>query len=161
MKWVTALLGLYLVFAPTAALLALTPEEELFASVVSGVVSSVQKRLAEGTNINARDRNGRTPLHIAVRLEEKDVADLLISKGADINARDALGKTPLHLAVFDQNQEMIALLLGKCANMNVRDNDGLTPLEAVQRQSYRGPHYNVTIALFESAEDRTWCAKDR
>ena len=138
-------------------LFGITQEEGLFASVASGNLSAVQERLAGGAKVNARDPNGRTPLHFATRLEDWKVADLLISKGADVNARDALGKTPLHVAAFKQNVEMIAFLLGRCADVNVRDNEGRTPL-AIAQLPDRGPS-DVINALFEIARDRTSCSK--
>jgi ankyrin repeat protein len=47
--------------------------------------------------INARNREGDTSLHLAVRLNEAEVGELLISRGADIFAPNARGETPLYL----------------------------------------------------------------
>jgi ankyrin repeat protein len=55
--------------------------------------------------VNAKDDNGRTPLHLAAAECEgedvgyKEIAELLIAKGADVNAMDVLaGWTPLDYA---------------------------------------------------------------
>jgi ankyrin repeat protein len=47
--------------------------------------------------INARNREGDTSLHLAVRLNEAETGELLISRGADIFAPNARGETPLYL----------------------------------------------------------------
>ena len=45
-----------------------------------------------GVDINAKDKDGRTPLHYASREGKQKVAALLIEKGVDINAKDKNGK---------------------------------------------------------------------
>ena len=53
-----------------------------------------------GVVVDARDRQGETPFHIAVEsghLQTNGVADvLLLLHHADINAQDSLGYTALH-----------------------------------------------------------------
>jgi ankyrin repeat protein len=48
--------------------------------------------------VNARNREGDTSLHLAVRHNEAESGELLISRGADIFAPNAKGETPLYLA---------------------------------------------------------------
>ena len=48
-----------------------------------------------GVNVNAKDANKRTPLHIAALYNRKDVVALLIENGADVNAEDAEGNKPM------------------------------------------------------------------
>uniref|UniRef100_A0ABD2XKZ4 Uncharacterized protein n=1 Tax=Trichogramma kaykai TaxID=54128 RepID=A0ABD2XKZ4_9HYME len=46
--------------------------------------------------IDARDKEGRTPLHLAVAEDNKRTARLLLRRGADPELRDAKGSTLLH-----------------------------------------------------------------
>jgi ankyrin repeat protein len=51
--------------------------------------------LANKANINAKDNNGVTPLHLATA---GNIAELLLASMADVNARDNHGATPLYVA---------------------------------------------------------------
>jgi ankyrin repeat protein len=48
--------------------------------------------------VNARNKEGDTALHLAVRLDQKENGELLISRGADIFAPNSNGESPLYLA---------------------------------------------------------------
>ena len=51
-----------------------------------GKIDSVKKHLAAGTDVNAPDNSGWTPLHHATFNSEKEIAALLLSNGANVNA---------------------------------------------------------------------------
>ena len=70
----------------------------------------------------------RTPLHLAVFLNEFELAKLLIQHGADVDMEDADSLTPLHLAASRSNKNMVELLLAHHSNPNKRDWFGRTPL---------------------------------
>lgn len=56
--------------------------------------------LAEaGADLNARDKNGATPLHRAVRTRCADAVQFLLQAGSDASLRNKPGSTPFHLAV--------------------------------------------------------------
>ena len=61
--------------------------------------------------MNAKDQNGKTPLHYAAWKGHKEIAELLIAKGADVNAKTkSTGKTPLDYAVMGKKTETANLL---------------------------------------------------
>ena len=55
--------------------------------------------MAAGTDVNAKDEDGYTPLYSAVLGGRKEIAELLIAKGADVNTKTNDGKTALDWAV--------------------------------------------------------------
>ncbi len=55
-----------------------------------------------GITISARNKEGETALHIAVRDNLKDSGELLLVRGADLFANNAEGISPLYLAAYAQ-----------------------------------------------------------
>ena len=85
--------------------------------------------IAEGANVNAKDKLGDTSLQVAAYQGHKEIAELLIAKGADVNAKDGDGVTPLDLAIRFNRTETAELLIAKGADVNAKGNNGETPLD--------------------------------
>lgn len=85
--------------------------------------------LENGANIDAQDKSGQTPLHLAVigypvdraRIAERMVT-LLLENGANINIQDGQGWTPLHSAASHRFKGCVELLLQGGADASVVDN---------------------------------------
>lgn len=84
------------------------------------------RALAEGADPNTRDAGGRTPLHVAARVDAAHV-QLLLAAGADPDARDQRGLAPLHFAA-SAGGRTIAALLAAGAAVDPADENGHTPL---------------------------------
>ena len=91
-----------------------------------GSIEEVKQHLAAGTDVNAKDTNFMTPLHIAANNGHKEVAELLIAEGADVNAKGVIGITPLHYAL---TKEIAELLIDKGADVNAKNYERKTPLD--------------------------------
>jgi ankyrin repeat protein len=93
--------------------------------------------LKKGASLEARDRDGSTPLILAAGNGETAVVKLFLDKGADIEATDDYGQTPLIRAACDcpsidmpDTDGSVRLLLTRGANIEARDREGSTALMA-------------------------------
>ncbi|KAH0865329.1 hypothetical protein HID58_082540 [Brassica napus] len=75
-----------------------------------GDIDGITKMLDSGTNVDYRDIDGRTALHVAACQGRTDVVQLLLSRGAKVNSMDRWGSTPLADAVYYKNRDVIQLL---------------------------------------------------
>ena len=76
-------------------------EKNLIKFAEEGDLAGVQEYLEKGTNINAKDDDGRTALMLALIFEHLEIAKCLVENsfaGADVNASDEDGYTPLMYA---------------------------------------------------------------
>lgn len=91
---------------------------------------AVQLLLVHGAKANIKGRHGRTPLHYAIVLDQKEKADVILREGGDPNARDNDGRTALHLAVLSHTMSLQFLerLIDAGASVNAEDSCGHTPL---------------------------------
>ncbi|MHB9148025.1 MAG: ankyrin repeat domain-containing protein [Candidatus Amoebophilus sp.] len=103
--------------------------------------------LAQGIDINDRDAEGNSLLHIVAleygRLDKGgeavinrllDLAKMLIARGVDVNAANEEGNYPLHLAAASRTPHLVKLLVELGAKIDVRNNDDETPLDVASRQ---------------------------
>uniref|UniRef100_A0A8B9GR56 Ankyrin-1 n=1 Tax=Amazona collaria TaxID=241587 RepID=A0A8B9GR56_9PSIT len=81
-------------------------------------------------------QNGYTPLHIAAKQNQMEVARSLLQYGASANAESMQGVTPLHLASQEGHADMVTLLFSKQANGNLGNKSGLTPLHLVAQEGH-------------------------
>jgi ankyrin repeat protein len=86
-----------------------------------------------------------TPLHVASRREQADIAQLLLDHGADRNAQNNKSHTPLHLSSDCGHVEVVRILLEQGADTEAQDMFGRTPLSDA---SARG-HAEVAQVLLE------------
>lgn len=63
--------------------------------------------LKHGADVNQRDKNGRTPLHIAAMFHDLTVARALIAAGADASAMDAEGCLPEEIEIDDEFNDLL------------------------------------------------------
>lgn len=97
-------------------------------------------------NINHRDDNGYTPLHMVVINNSYNTIRcirILLKKRAQIDLADNFGNTPLFSAVTKNYKRIAKFLLSHGADPNTKVEDGITPLHVCALNSY----YKLAIAL--------------
>ena len=104
------------------------PDISIHQATKEGNIEAVKQHLAAGTDVNAKNISGQTPLHCSWT---KEVTELLIAKGADVHVKDKEGATPLHYA---HSKECVELLIAKGADVNAKRDDGRTPLDFAKRK---------------------------
>jgi ankyrin repeat protein/beta-lactamase regulating signal transducer with metallopeptidase domain len=72
--------------------------------------------------VNAKDKDGWTPLHYAARSGHEDVVLLLINHGADVNAEAPDKSKPLDHATWSDHKDVVKLLIDKGTNIPKDDN---------------------------------------
>jgi len=116
--------------------------------------------------INAKDADGKTPLHYAAERNKREVAKYLLQQKALVDAKNVAGETPLHYAVGWGYQDMIKLLLDFDADINSQTNVGDTQLHYTRFRGFsevaelliaRGAKINLRnnegISVLEQAAD--------
>jgi ankyrin repeat protein len=61
----------------------------------------------DDVDLNAKDSEGNTPLHLALESGQEVVSMLLMQHGADVTSSNNFGRTPLHFAAL-QGMEQVA-----------------------------------------------------
>ena len=90
------------------------PDISIYKAAYNGNIEAVKQHLATGTDVNAKDFVGWTPLHHAVNGSRKETVNFLLAKGADVNviieSGGFKGKTPLDVAKITRQYEIADLL---------------------------------------------------
>src|ERR1019366_2085116 len=134
-------------------------QQRWFAAVESGDVEEVKRLIAAGTDVNMKNDEGRTALHLAVMQGTyADTAAPLVSAllvaGADKDAKQKGGWTPLHLAVANGKTAAVSALLAFKAQTEVWDEVGNTPLHMAANNSFE-PILKAMLAAGADKNART------
>jgi len=105
---------------------------DIWTAAGAGNIEAVKQHLAKGVDVDAKNKDEATALHVAAFLGQYEVAELLIQKGADVNVSDDDGGTALHAAAFLGQYEVAKLLVQKGADVNARKNDGATAMDVLK-----------------------------
>jgi uncharacterized protein len=91
----------------------------LHAAAQKGDVAQIEKLAASKAALNARDGNGRTPLHVATFARQRDAIRALVKAGADINLLDNDRYDGITIASVADDEETLRVLLALGANVKL------------------------------------------
>ncbi|XP_020370185.1 ankyrin repeat and SOCS box protein 4 [Rhincodon typus] len=106
----------------------------LHLAVMFGNLESMAVLLDHQANINYQP-NGKTPLHVAIDMKNRDCASKLLHHGAKVNCFSLSGYAPLHLCRTKESISCAKLLIWNGANLNLQANNDYqdTPLHTAAR----------------------------
>lgn len=85
-------------------------------------------RVINETDVNRKDFQGNTPLHLAVKQGYHNWACILLENGARVNEKNANGNTALHLAALYGQDEIASLFIEHIETIDITNEHGQTPL---------------------------------
>ncbi|CAG7833567.1 unnamed protein product [Allacma fusca] len=83
---------------------------KLFEAVEANDLNSIRRSLARNADINAKNRQGSTPLHIAVESYRGDTVRFLMLNGADMHIEDSSRRTAVDIARSNEYTDIFQLL---------------------------------------------------
>jgi ankyrin repeat protein len=115
----------------------------LHAAAFSGDLKTVKAMLKpkkgagkESVRIDARNRNGATPLCLAAQYGHIKVVKALLKAGADKDASDRSGATPLLAATLRNHAAVVAMLLTQDASVDKAEQRAFSLLELARARGY-------------------------
>ena len=106
-------------------------------------------------NVNTRDKDGQTLLHIASKQNNTEEVAIFLKKGAKIDSVDANGKTPLLVALERRNIEVATLLANNNASIFKKDNFGISPFSYAKEVSLLSHILNSQTIAQKDEEGKT------
>ncbi|XP_046912429.2 uncharacterized protein LOC124493394 [Dermatophagoides farinae] len=132
-------------FFNLAALYKNGPEEYL-----ETAVKTIEFLARFGIDLEIKDLEGRTALHVAAWQGTYAIVDCLIKLGTNIDAIDAEGRTPLHMCAWNGHIEVLRLLIESGAMVNpISSTQGASPLLVAAQQG----HYETCAYLLQAGSD--------
>jgi ankyrin repeat protein len=104
----------------------------LHAAAWHGDLSQLQRLIEARADLNSRDANGRTPLHLATFARRRDVVRRLAAAGADLGALDNDRYDAVTIAAVADDEATLAVLLevGASAKLITSRYDGTALIAA-------------------------------
>ena len=100
-----------------AASSAAAADTSLAGAIEAGHRDAALKMIAAGTDVNAAQGDGTTPLHWAVYKIDVDLTRALLARGAKPNVMNNYGSSPLTEAVKVANARLVEMLLDAGSNV--------------------------------------------
>lgn len=111
----------------------------------------------EGVDINLKDKDEYTPLHLAAINGHSECVGILLESGANATLTDKNGRTALHWAAMKEHGICLAYLLHKAGKdiISLRDNDDCTALNLANKNGNEGAICSMLLLGYKT--DPSFC----
>lgn len=102
-------------------------QSALMKAVLAGKINSAKALIAKGANVNLKNVDGNTAIHLMsskLNTDSEDILKLLLRSGAKIEEKNNLQETPLQKAAKELNLTSVKILISNGADRNVLDAKG-------------------------------------
>mmetsp|Transcript_44626 Transcript_44626/g.112459 ORF Transcript_44626/g.112459 Transcript_44626/m.112459 type:complete len:909 (-) Transcript_44626:74-2800(-) len=114
----------------------------------------VVRRGVSPENVNDRDRQQQTLLHVACYENNVDMVRLLLENKADVDVQDRNGWTPLHCAASAGRYDIVMLLMEHDADLNALNRDGTSVMHYLVRRFVPDAQKESFIAVLKTMIER-------
>ncbi|XP_078092289.1 protein phosphatase 1 regulatory inhibitor subunit 16B [Mustelus asterias] len=101
------------------------------------MIIDIREGIEAGTDLDTRDPQGATLLHVVAANGYCTVAELLLEHGAKVNIKDHDGWEPLHAAACWGQMQIAELLTAHGANLSAKTNLKETPIDLCDDEEFK------------------------
>ena len=87
--------------------------------------------------MDAKDKKGGTPLHLAAFSSSLETMKCLVENGASLKAKDENGNTPLHIAASKGFLEIVKYLVQQGAHFDIINKQNYTAFDLANQNIYQ------------------------
>ncbi|KAK5993519.1 Ankyrin repeat domain-containing protein 50 [Cladobotryum mycophilum] len=121
----------------------------IYAAEIGVSPATIQLLIKNGANIESKNHDGWTALHLATHRRHEGIVEQLIKNGADMESKTSQGWTALHLAYYHQKTGIVQLLIKSGADLESKTSYGWTTLHWA---SYEGHEEVVQLLIKKGAK---------
>ena len=110
-------------------------EEDVWTLLARGDSDRARPYFLGKVNVNARDSNGKTPLHYAAENKDPVLAAFFLALGAQVDAQDNSQRTPLAISAEKLDAATARILVKEDANIHYQMKNGASPARIAVKEN--------------------------